>query len=63
MTAVMKTFVFVGDIARSLAITERLIGKLASCYDKLHFRYQALPGTGCSGKPAGWVTIARWRPR
>ena len=41
---------FVGEIASSPAAVERLIGKLAGRYGKLHFCYEAGPtGYGLSG--------------
>jgi hypothetical protein len=56
---------FLGNVAGSPALVERLTRKLAERYDKLHFCYESGPTvTGCTGTSGSWVTTARsWRHR
>ena len=42
---------FLGEVSRSPAAVERLVGKLAGCYGKLHFCYGERMG-GRSSIPA-----------
>ncbi len=56
---------YFGEIDSSPATVERVIGKLAGRYEKLHVCYEAGPtGYGCTARLRLWVTgVPSSRPR